>query len=51
MEVGKEIYRRLAKNDGLCKEDIAERLDVVRQKIKYTPSIQGLADGLRRERA
>jgi hypothetical protein len=36
--------------DGLSEEDIVDRLDAVRRSIPFNPSIQGLTDGLRRER-
>jgi hypothetical protein len=41
---------RLEMGDGLSEEDIVDRLDAVRRSIPYIPSIQGLTDGLRRER-
>jgi hypothetical protein len=38
---------RLGQNDGLSEEDIVNRLDVIRLSIKGSPTIKGLADGLR----
>jgi hypothetical protein len=46
-EVGEEIDRRLANNEGEGEGVTVDRLNAVRQSILYSPTIHGLADGLR----